>query len=122
MSRTRHASVDDFQVSLQFLEARARAFELGVGYSNFAHASAAAAPVGDAHDVTMTAKVTDVDLDAPAELHAPVERPLDDDHFAVGTFRSEHFRVAVVASVTWKNRASFDALSITAKSQLLLRR
>jgi len=96
---TLNAFVAGFQVRLELLETRPRAFELCVRDTNLTDSLAGTASVGDQKDVAEAADVAHVDLDTSPDLQSSVQRLSHDDHLALGTLGTEHLRVAVVAAV-----------------------
>jgi len=96
-SRTVHTSVAGKQVGFEFAETRSPALQLRVGNADKAGSSAGAAPVGEGKDVRLTAEMSHVEFHAPAQRHAPVQRPLHQDHFVVSARRAKDLRVTVLA-------------------------
>jgi len=94
-----NAFVAGFQVRLELFEAGSRAFELGVRNPYLTDSLSGAASVGGQQNVAVTADVSEVDFNTTPNLESPVQRFSHDDHFALGTLGTKHFRIAVVTSV-----------------------
>jgi hypothetical protein len=92
---TFHALVPGFQVRLEVLGTRLVPSELRIRYPDLAPTSSRTAGVRQFQHVGDASEVAVVELDAPADFHATVQRACHDDDLVKSARRVERLRFAI---------------------------
>ena len=102
--RTSNATVVDFQITLEFLVARADPVERRFDHFHRAAASARATSIQKVQHVGETTHEAEVSLDAAAEPHSTVQSRRHQDHLVVGTSSVECLVIAVLLRAAERRR------------------